>query len=81
MKCLKQCDRKIGELKGLEVEKDEEESDEDEFEEARTQLVKEFAKVDTANSEHTEVCFEIQRMVNFMLESEVDVSEADNKNK
>ena len=81
VKCLKRCDRKISELKGLEAEKEEEESDQDEFEETQAQLVKEFAKVDTANSEHIDVCFEIQKMANFMLESDVDVSEADNKNK
>ena len=81
MKCLKRCDRKTSELKGLEAEKEEEESDQDKFEETQAQLVKEFAKVDTAKSEHIDVCFEIQKMANFMLESDVDVSEADNKNK
>ena len=78
-KCLKRCDRKISELKGLEAENEEEESDQDEFEETQAQLVKEFAKVDTANSEHIDVCFKIQKMANFMLESHVDLSEADNK--
>ena len=37
--------------------------------------------MDTANSEHIEVCFKIQKMANFMLESDVHVSEAGNKNK
>ena len=65
----------------MEADKEEKESDQDEYEECQAQLVKEFAKVDTANSEHIDVCFEIQKMANFMLESDVHVSEADNKNK
>ena len=41
-KCLKRCDNKISDLKGLEEEKEEEDSDMEEYEDYQTQLVKEF---------------------------------------
>ena len=80
-KCLMLGDRNITELRGLEVDKGEEDSDQNEFEETQAELVKEFGKAKKANSEHRDVCFQIQKMANFMLSSDVDVSETDCKNK
>ena len=80
-KYLKLCDRNVTELRGLETDKGEEDSDQEEFDETQAELVKEFGKVKKANSEHIEVCFQIQKMANFMLSSDVEVSETDSKNK
>ena len=80
-KYLKLCDRNVTELRGLETDKGEEDSDQDEFDETQAEFVKEFGKVKKANSEHIEVCFQIQKMANFMLSSDVEVSETDSKNK
>ena len=41
----------------------------------------EFGNIKKANAEHKDVCFQIQKMSNFMLQSDVDVSETDSKNK
>ena len=80
-KCLKLCDRNITELRALETEKGEEDSDQEEFDETQAELVKEYMKAKKANEEHRDVCFQIQKMANFMLSSEGDVSETDSKNK
>ena len=80
-KNLKLCDRHVTELKDLEKDKGEDDSDEDEFAETQAELVAEFGKIKKANAEHRDVCFQIQKMSNFMLQSDVDVSETDSKNK
>ena len=51
----------------METDKGEEDSDQDEFDETQAELVKEFGKVKKANSEHIEVCFQIQKMANFIF--------------
>ena len=43
--------------------------------------MKDFGKVKKANSDHIDVCFQIQKMANFMLSSDVEVSETDCKKK
>ena len=80
-KYLKLCDRNVSELRGLETDKGEEDSDQDEFDETQDELVKEFGKVKKANSDHIEVCFQIQKMANFILSANVEVIETDCRNK
>ena len=65
----------------MEADKGEEDSDQDEFDEIQAELVKDFGKVKKANSDHIDVCFQIQKMANFMLSLNVEVSETDCKNK
>ena len=56
-KFIKICDRNVSEMKDLEADKGEEDSDQEEFEEMQAELVKDFGKIKKANSEHIEVCF------------------------
>ena len=44
-KYLKLCDINVNELRGLETDKGEEDSDQDEFDETQAELVKEFGKL------------------------------------
>ena len=84
-KYLQLCDRHVKELKDLDQvmkgEGEDNSDNEEEFSETRAKLVVELGKLKTGNAEHREVCFQIQKMSNFMLESDVNISEADSKNK
>ena len=56
-------------------------SDQEEGDKTQAELGKESMKAKKANEEHRDVCFQIQKMANFMLSSEGEVSETDSKNK
>ena len=54
---------------------------EDEFSEIQADLSIEFEKVKRWNTEHREVGFQLEKMYNFMLESEVNIGEVESTNK
>ena len=49
--------------------------------EIQAYLSMEFEKVKRRNTEHREICFQFEKMCNFMLESEVNIGEVESKNK
>ena len=84
-KSLKKCDQQVQILEELDqlitTEGEENSDNEDEFSEVQSGLIVAFDKIKKWNNEHSDTCFQLQRMCNFMIEAEVTVGAVESANK
>ena len=84
-KGLKKCDKLVQDLQELDqlitTQVEEDSDNEEEFAEIQLELSKAFENIKKANELHSARCFEIQQMCNFIIESEITVSETESNNK
>ena len=76
IRSLGKCDDQVALLK--EIDEDEQSSDhEEEFSDVQIELIASFEKIKGWNEEHNTTCFDLEKMCNFIVESE-SVSERQN---
>ena len=51
------------------------------FSETQSELIMEFDKIKRWNTEHRDICFQLEKMCNFMIEGEVTIGEVESTNK
>ena len=78
-KSLKKCDQQVHILAELDqfitTEGEGNSDNEDEFSEVQSGFIVAFDKIKKWNNEHSDTCFQLQRMCNFMIEAEVTVGQ------
>ena len=82
---MKKCDQQVQILEELDqlitTEGEGNSDNEDEFREVQSGLIVAFDKIKKWNNEHSDTCFQLQRMCNFMIEAEVTVGAVESANK